>query len=47
MNDRLRLHLVKQSITEELNITLKEFLLLDDSCKLELFNLFQYLKKGR
>jgi len=48
MNDRLRLYLAKKSITKELeNITLKRFLLLDNPVKLELFNLFQYLIKGR
>ena len=48
MNNRLRLYLAKKSITKWLKkFTLKEFLLLDDPCKLEVFNLFRYLKKGR
>ena len=48
MNDRLRLHLIKKSITKELeSITLKKFLKLDDPVKNELFCLFRYLIKGR
>ena len=48
MNDRLRLHLVKQSIIEGLeSMTMKEFLSLDDLAKLKVFRLYVYLTKGR
>ena len=46
--DDIRLRLAKKSITETLKgITLKKFLLLTEPLKLELFNLFLLLKKGR
>lgn len=48
MNNRLRLRLVKKSITEELKkIKVKEFLKLGDPAKFELFTLFRYLVKGK
>lgn len=48
MNDRLRLHLCKRTIVKVLEgTTLKEFLKLTEPVKLELFNMFLLLKKGR
>lgn len=48
MNDKLRLFLIKKSITKKLkSIILREFIKFDDPVKFELFTLFRYLTKER